>query len=172
MGEYANLKSLKAYTNNAKTHNEKQLQALAASIRQFGFNNPVLIDENNEIIAEAEENWTIYDPIIGTNRKIIRHIGDLLHPVRENRETVLELQQSLGEFAFAGQYQQNPAPISGGIVKKEWLHYYNEVPNLQKIVLSWDTAGKEGSNNAYSACIVVGTEYDKSIQNARNIPFN
>ena len=112
------------------------------------------------IIAEAEENWTIYDPIIGTNRKIIRHIGDLLHPARENRETVLELQQSLGEFAFAGQYQQNPAPISGGIVKKEWLHYYNEVPNLQKIVLSWDTAGKEGSDNAYSACVVVGTGYD------------
>lgn len=51
MVEYADLKSLKAYTNNAKTHNEKQLQALAASIRQFGFNNPVLIDENNEIIA-------------------------------------------------------------------------------------------------------------------------
>lgn len=51
MVEYVDLKSLKAYTNNAKRHNEKQLQALAASIRQFGFNNPVLIDENNEIIA-------------------------------------------------------------------------------------------------------------------------
>ena len=49
--EYADLNSLKAYANNAKIHNEPQLQALAASIKQFGFNSPILIDENNEIIA-------------------------------------------------------------------------------------------------------------------------
>ncbi|MBQ8677110.1 MAG: site-specific DNA-methyltransferase [Alphaproteobacteria bacterium] len=49
--EYTDLNILKAYTNNAKIHNEKQLQALSASIKQFGFNNPILIDENSEIIA-------------------------------------------------------------------------------------------------------------------------
>ena len=49
--EYADLNSLKAYANNAKIHDEPQLQALAASIKQFGFNSPILIDENNEIIA-------------------------------------------------------------------------------------------------------------------------
>ena len=49
--EYTDLNSLKAYANNAKIHDEPQLQALAASIKQFGFNSPILIDENNEIIA-------------------------------------------------------------------------------------------------------------------------
>lgn len=49
--EYVDLNSLKAYANNAKIHDEPQLQALAASIKQFGFNSPILIDESNEIIA-------------------------------------------------------------------------------------------------------------------------
>ena len=49
--ENINLTSLKTYHNNAKVHNEEQLQALASSIKQFGFNSPILIDEKNEIIA-------------------------------------------------------------------------------------------------------------------------
>lgn len=49
--ENINLTSLKTYHNNAKAHNEEQLQALASSIKQFGFNSPILIDEKNEIIA-------------------------------------------------------------------------------------------------------------------------
>ena len=39
------------YEKNAKTHSERQVQQIIASINQFGFNNPILIDENNEIIA-------------------------------------------------------------------------------------------------------------------------
>lgn len=42
---------LKSYANNAKVHSEKQIQQIASSIKHFGFNNPILIDENNEIIA-------------------------------------------------------------------------------------------------------------------------
>ena len=39
------------YEKNAKMHSERQVQQIIASINQFGFNNPILIDENNEIIA-------------------------------------------------------------------------------------------------------------------------
>ena len=39
------------YEKNAKTHSERQVQQIIASINQFGFNNPILIDENNEIIC-------------------------------------------------------------------------------------------------------------------------
>lgn len=42
---------IRVYANNAKEHSEKQIAQIAESIRQFGFNNPILIDENNEIIA-------------------------------------------------------------------------------------------------------------------------
>ena len=39
------------YANNSRTHSEKQIQQVAASIKEFGFTNPILIDEDNGIIA-------------------------------------------------------------------------------------------------------------------------
>tara|TARA_R110000803_G_C11941595_1_gene316649 strand:+ start:68 stop:1246 length:1179 start_codon:yes stop_codon:yes gene_type:complete len=39
------------YVNNARTHSEQQIKQVAASIKEFGFTNPVLIDETNSIIA-------------------------------------------------------------------------------------------------------------------------
>ena len=48
---YVDLNSLKTYQNNPKDHPQKQVHQIADSIKKFGFNNPILIDENNEIIA-------------------------------------------------------------------------------------------------------------------------
>jgi DNA modification methylase len=42
---------LTPYRNNARTHSRKQLRQIAASIRQFGFTNPVLVDGAGQIIA-------------------------------------------------------------------------------------------------------------------------
>jgi DNA modification methylase len=42
---------LRSYPRNARTHSKKQIIAIARSIERFGFNNPVLIDEGNQIIA-------------------------------------------------------------------------------------------------------------------------
>ena len=39
------------YVNNARTHSEQQVLQIAASIKEFGFNNPVLVDGDNGIIA-------------------------------------------------------------------------------------------------------------------------
>ena len=39
------------YAKNARTHSSGQVEQLAASIRQWGFTMPVLIDETKEIIA-------------------------------------------------------------------------------------------------------------------------
>lgn len=49
--EYINVDDLKAYERNARTHSDEQVQQVAESIKEFGFTNPVLIDENNELIA-------------------------------------------------------------------------------------------------------------------------
>jgi len=43
--------NLRPYPRNARTHSQKQIAQIAASIRTFGFNNPVLIDEDGVIIA-------------------------------------------------------------------------------------------------------------------------
>lgn len=39
------------YAQNSRTHSEAQVQQIAASIREFGFNNPVLIDPDGVLIA-------------------------------------------------------------------------------------------------------------------------
>lgn len=44
-------KQLTAYSNNARTHTAEQIQQICAAIQEFGFTNPILIDEKNEIIA-------------------------------------------------------------------------------------------------------------------------
>lgn len=49
--EYIKVTDLKHYARNARTHSEAQIAQLIASIREFGFTNPVLVDENNELIA-------------------------------------------------------------------------------------------------------------------------
>ena len=43
--------ALKPYARNARTHSRKQIKKIATSIERFGFVNPVLIDEHNQIIA-------------------------------------------------------------------------------------------------------------------------
>ena len=42
---------LKAYDKNSRTHSKKQVAQVVASIKEFGFTNPLLIDEGNTLIA-------------------------------------------------------------------------------------------------------------------------
>lgn len=48
---YLKRDSLIPYVNNSRTHDNNQVKQIASSIKEFGFTNPVLIDENNGIIA-------------------------------------------------------------------------------------------------------------------------
>ncbi|MDD3014163.1 MAG: site-specific DNA-methyltransferase [Candidatus Gastranaerophilales bacterium] len=49
--EQVDVASLKHYEKNPKIHKSKQIAQIANSIKEFKFNNPILIDEKNEIIA-------------------------------------------------------------------------------------------------------------------------
>ena len=49
--EYRPVDSLIPYPNNARTHSDEQLAQIAASIREFGFNNPILVDGDRGLIA-------------------------------------------------------------------------------------------------------------------------
>lgn len=48
---YQKTGDLVPYARNSRTHSEEQVSQIAASIREFGFTNPVLVDEENTIIA-------------------------------------------------------------------------------------------------------------------------
>src|SRR6266404_924858 len=48
---YRKISELKPYPRNARTHSRKQVKQIAAAITEFGFTDPVLIDESDQIIA-------------------------------------------------------------------------------------------------------------------------
>lgn len=48
--EYVNKQDLKPYANNAKLHDAEQVEQIKESIREFGFNDPVAVWHDNEII--------------------------------------------------------------------------------------------------------------------------
>ena len=49
--EVIDIKDLIPYINNSRTHDETQVTQIASSIKEFGFTNPLLIDDDNGIIA-------------------------------------------------------------------------------------------------------------------------
>jgi ParB family transcriptional regulator, chromosome partitioning protein len=49
--KHTSVNALVPFANNARTHSEQQVAQIAASIREFGFTNPVLTDGDNGIIA-------------------------------------------------------------------------------------------------------------------------
>jgi predicted phage terminase large subunit-like protein len=108
-------------------------------------------------IAEEEENHVIRS--FGKTRVITRKVGEALHPEREPIEKLNEIRELQGEYNFAGQYQQAPAPLAGGMVKRQWFITYGPEGLPQKFDLifqSWDTANKAGEINDYSVCTTWG----------------
>jgi DNA modification methylase len=49
--EYSLVRELRPYPNNARTHSKRQIRQIANSIKKFGFCNPVLVDDEKQIIA-------------------------------------------------------------------------------------------------------------------------
>ena len=47
----AQVKDLIPYARNSRTHSDEQITQIASSIREFGFTNPIIIDDKNNIIA-------------------------------------------------------------------------------------------------------------------------
>jgi DNA modification methylase len=49
--ERRDIKTLIPYARNSRTHSDEQITQIAASIKEWGFTNPILVDADNEIIA-------------------------------------------------------------------------------------------------------------------------
>jgi predicted phage terminase large subunit-like protein len=84
-----------------------------------------------------------------------RRKGEALHREREPLEVLAGIRSVQGPYHFAGQYQQRPSPLGGGIVKLEWFRTYTpqELPSKFELVFqSWDTANKTSDHNDYSVC--------------------
>lgn len=105
---------------------------------------------------EAHEIWTPYGV-----RRFNRKAGDALHPEREPLPVLEHIREALGEYNFAGQYQQAPAPLGGGMVKIACFQTYApaDLPATFEFVFqSWDTANKPTELSDFSVCTTWGVK--------------
>jgi predicted phage terminase large subunit-like protein len=100
--------------------------------------------------AEFEHEQTWISPVSGDS--ITRQAGQLLWEERFSRRVLDDLKTALGSWAYAGQYQQDPAPRAGGIIQRDWLKYYGELPAATgsfRWLQSWDCSFKDTSESDY-----------------------
>jgi predicted phage terminase large subunit-like protein len=98
---------------------------------------------------------------VGENEFHHRSAGELLQPERDSLEVLEELKRQLGSDIFAAQFQQNPTPPDGNMIKAAWLGRYHGAPDRSKfrrVVLACDPAGKAGIRNDYTAMCIVGID--------------
>lgn len=111
-------------------------------------------------IAEQDETHVI-ESRFGA-RRFTRKAGDALHPERESAAIYAGIRNTIGEYNFLSQYQQNPSPPGGAHVKTAWLRYYEpgEQPaSFSRTVISLDSANKATELSDYSVFIIWGVDY-------------
>jgi phage terminase large subunit-like protein len=69
--------------------------------------------------------------------------------VRDGRAALAEQRNVLGPAGYAAQYQQEPAPASGGLFREEWFAdaFVDAAPVAARRTRGWDTAGTEGAGD-------------------------
>lgn len=105
---------------------------------------------NLPAIAESDQTIRISD-----QEAYYRPAGELLHPEMEPQDVLDRMKRTLGGFKFSAQYQQNPIPIEGNLIKPSWFRYYDQEPareHTDQIVQSWDTAYADTDGSDYSVC--------------------
>lgn len=109
----------------------------------------------NPMYGEVED-WNIVRlPALceDENDLLGRSIGEPLWPEHGYDEEWVNTQKRIiGSYAFAGLYQQRPAPLEGGILKRGWFKFYEKLPDkVSRAVQSWDCTFKENKDSDFVA---------------------
>ena len=81
-----------------------------------------------------------------------------------NIKELEKLKAELPVSKWSAQYQQDPTSEEGAIVKREWWKNweYNQPPQCEFIIQSWDTAFLKTQRADFSACTTWGVFYNES----------
>ncbi|MEE1656744.1 phage terminase large subunit [Microvirga sp. CF3062] len=123
----------------------------------------------------AKEEWEVVSiPAIATETKAyqlsddpddvyIRPAGEVLHEEREPLDILEAIRRVQGSLLFAAQYQQNPVPADGNVIRRDWLRFYETAPSrFDRVIVSWDTASTLEETSDWSVGTVwgaVGLDY-------------
>nr|WP_283937550.1 phage terminase large subunit [Sphingomonas hankyongi] len=115
----------------------------------------------------AQEEWDqVRIPAVATTRECwdlgygpahVRQPGHLIQPTRTGERELELLRRKMGRTAFEAQYQQQPVPDDGIIIKRGWLRFSEAPPEeFDFKLISWDTASTLSENADWSAGTVWG----------------
>jgi predicted phage terminase large subunit-like protein len=103
-------------------------------------------------IAEQDERIQI-----GRRKFHRRRAGSIIDPRGDTLKDLEDLRRDMGEVFYSAQYQQNPIPLAGNIIKAAWFKDYDSAPNIQpndQVVISIDTAMKGDPGADYSVATI------------------
>lgn len=97
----------------------------------------------------------VYD--LGNSFTHTYRAGEYLQPEREGRDALDQIRREMGVGLFNAQYLQSPQDMSGGLVKFEYLHFYDDHLVIQPddyVLQSWDVAVSEEPTADWSVCTI------------------
>lgn len=79
-----------------------------------------------------------------------RRVGEFIFPARYGQEEMDDDYKSMGLYGWSSQYQQQPRPIGGGIIKDEWLRKYDVLPSkFDRKIVTADLTFKGNKESDY-----------------------
>ena len=125
----------------------------------------VHVEDLTGFVLGGPDDWTVLKlPAIGLVQEQIpigygrfhgRVPGEVLWPTREPLSILDMYRLQLGSDIFSAQYQQEPMPPEGAMIKRNWVQRYSALPartGSSRVIQSWDTASKGGAENDWSVC--------------------
>lgn len=98
--------------------------------------------------AEAPEHMQVVFPRSG--RVVVRDPGELLWPEREGPDELAAMKRAMGTRDYEAQFNQNPAPPEGAMIKTDWFRYWRELPDgLTEWLQSWDMTFTDSDSSDY-----------------------
>lgn len=129
----------------------------------------VILSKNNKKVKHinlpAEDNGKIKPPELSKF-----YVDGLMDSVRLNRNVLSEALIDLGTYAYSGQYGQEPAPLTGGLLKKHWFEVIDWLPEYHNLTWKFtaDTAYTKDERNDPSGYIAYAEhENNYIIRNAQ-----
>lgn len=78
--------------------------------------------------------------------------GEALWAMKHSIEQLKAIEKA-DSFMYASQYMQDPKPMSGGLIPRDWWGWFEELQkNIEMTIQVWDCAQKPGVTNDYSVC--------------------
>jgi predicted phage terminase large subunit-like protein len=84
--------------------------------------------------------------------------GEVLWPDWFPKDEVIKVKETVGSKVWSSLYQQNPVDEGGSIIKRDDFKYYQELPEFDYIVHSWDFTFKDAAKSDYVVGGAIGVK--------------